>query len=111
MRSTQLKIENTLEIYKSKLPKKPYHTNNYSFGKQVGPISSAIKSIYLQPNSLTHKYFMIFDLDSDMSVLDWSDKGLPAPHLIVRNLDNGRSHLTYILNTSVKTDVRETLQK
>lgn len=110
MRSTQLKLENTLEIYKSKLPKKPYHTNNYSFGKQVAPVSSAIKSIYLQPNSLTHKYFMIFDLDSEMSVLDWSDKGLPAPHLIVRNLDNGRSHLTYILNTSVKTDVRGLLK-
>ena len=110
MRSTQLRLENTLETYKSKLPKKPYHTNNYSFGKQVGPISSAIKSIYLQPNSLTHKYFMIFDLDSEMSVLDWSDKGLPAPHLIVRNLDNGRSHLTYILNTSVKTDVRGLLK-
>lgn len=110
MRSTQLRLENTLETYKSKLPKKPYHTNNYSFGKQVGPVSSAIKSIYLQPNSLTHKYFMIFDLDSEMSVLDWSDKGLPAPHLIVRNLDNGRSHLTYILNTSVKTDVRGLLK-
>lgn len=106
MRSAEFTLENALEIYKSKLPKKPYHTNSYSFGKKVGPISSAIKSIYLQPNSLTHKYFMIFDLDSEMSVLDWSDKGLPAPHLIVRNLDNGRSHLTYILNTSVKTDVR-----
>ena len=110
MRSTQLRLENTLEIYKSKLPKKPYHTNNYSFGKQVGPISSAIKSIYLQPNSLTHKYFMIFDLDSEMSVLDWSDKGLPAPHLIVRNLDNGRSHMTYILNSSVKSDVNGRLK-
>ncbi|HIE6468476.1 replication initiation protein [Pseudomonas aeruginosa] len=110
MHCSQLTLKNTLEVYKSKLPKKPYHTNNYSFGKQVGPISSAIKSIYLQPNSLTHKYFMIFDLDSEMSVLDWSDKGLPAPHLIVRNLDNGRSHLTYILNTSVKTDVRGLLK-
>ncbi|WP_095158019.1 replication initiation protein [Pseudomonas sp. Irchel 3E13] len=110
MHCSQLTLKNTLEVYRSKLPKKPYHTNNYSFGKQVGPVSSAIKSIYLQPNSLTHKYFMIFDLDSDMSVLDWSDKGLPAPHLIVRNLDNGRSHLTYILNTSVKTDVRGLLK-
>lgn len=110
MHCSQLTLKNTLEVYRSKLPKKPYHTNNYSFGKQVGPVSSAIKSIYLQPNSLTHKYFMIFDLDSEMSVLDWSDKGLPAPHLIVRNLDNGRSHLTYILNTSVKTDVRGLLK-
>lgn len=101
MRDTQT----ALELYKSKLPPKPYHTNNYTFGKQVGSLKSALKSTYLQPNSLTHKYFIILDLDSDTSVLDWTDKGLPPPHLIVRNLDNGRSHMTYILNTSVKIDV------
>jgi hypothetical protein len=105
MNSTQLRLENTLEIYRSKLPPKPYHTNDYSFGKNIGGLSLALKSRHIQPNSLTHKYFMIFDLDSDMSVLDWADKGLPAPHLIVRNLDNGRSHMTYILKTSVKNDV------
>ncbi|MGE8407400.1 MAG: replication initiation protein [Pseudomonas sp.] len=97
--------ETALELYKSKLPPKPYHTNNYIFGKQVGSLKSALKSTYLQPNSLTHKYFIILDLDSDTSVLDWTDKGLPPPHLIVRNLDNGRSHMTYILKTSVKIDV------
>lgn len=97
--------ETVLELYKSKLPPKPYHTNNYTFGKQVGSLTSALKSTYLQPNSLTHKYFIILDLDSDTSVLDWTDKGLPPPHLIVRNLDNGRSHMTYILKTSVKIDV------
>lgn len=101
MRDTQT----ALELYKSKLPPKPYHTNNYTFGKRVGSLKSALKSTYLQPNSLTHKYFIILDLDSDTSVLDWTDKGLPPPHLIVRNLDNGRSHMTYILNTSVKIDV------
>ncbi|CAI3798162.1 hypothetical protein GLGCALEP_02010 [Pseudomonas sp. MM221] len=101
MRDTQT----ALELYKSKLPPKPYHTNNYTFGKQVGSLKSALKSTYLQPNSLTHKYFIILDLDNDTSVLDWTDKGLPPPHLIVRNLDNGRSHMTYILNTSVKIDV------
>nr|EIU3324554.1 replication initiation protein [Pseudomonas aeruginosa] len=101
MRDTQT----ALELYKSKLPPKPYHTNNYTFGKQVGSLKSALKSTYLQPNSLTHKYFIILDLDSDTSVLDWTDKGLPPPHLIVRNLDNGRSHMTYILKTSVKIDV------
>ncbi|MFK3908708.1 replication initiation protein [Pseudomonas monteilii] len=98
-------IQNVLELYKSKLPPKPYYTNNYTFGKHVGPLKSALKSIYLQPNSLTHKYFIILDLDSDTSALDWADKGLPPPHLIVRNLDNGRAHMTYILKDSVKNDV------
>lgn len=110
MNNAQLRLENTLEIYKSKLPPKPYHTNDYYFGKKIGGLDTAIKSNHIQPNSLTHKYFMIFDLDSHLSVLDWADKGLPAPHLITRNLDNGRSHMTYILNTSVKNDVRGLLK-
>lgn len=105
MNNAQLRLENTLEQYKSKLPPKPYHTNDYYFGKKIGALDSALKSNHIQPNSLTHKYFMIFDLDGDLSVLDWADKGLPAPHLIVRNLDNGRSHMTYILKTSIKNDV------
>ena len=105
MNNAQIRLENTLELYKSKLPPKPYHTNDYYYGKRIGSLDLALKSQHIQPNSLTHKYFMIFDLDGDMSVLDWADKGLPSPHLIVRNLDNGRSHMTYILNTSVKNDV------
>ncbi|WP_083912806.1 replication initiation protein [Pseudomonas sp. Lz4W] len=105
MSSAASRLENTLKLYKSKLPPKPYHTNDYYFGKKIGALDSALKSNHIQPNSLTHKYFMIFDLDGDLSVLDWADKGLPAPHLIVRNLDNGRSHMTYILKTSVKNDV------
>ncbi|NMY13871.1 hypothetical protein HBO38_36880 [Pseudomonas veronii] len=105
MNNAHLRLENTLEQYKSKLPPKPYHTNDYYFGKKIGALDLALKSNHIQPNSLTHKYFIILDLDSDMSVLDWADKGLPAPHLIVRNLDNGRSHMTYILKTSIKNDV------
>ena len=76
MNNAQLRLENTLELYKSKLPPKPYYANDYSFGKKIGSIEAALKSNHIQPNSKTHKYFMIFDLDSDMSVLDWSDKGL-----------------------------------
>ncbi|AKA82047.1 replication initiation protein [Pseudomonas synxantha] len=105
MNRTQLQLENTLESYKSKLPPKPYYTNDYCFGKRIGSIEAALKANHIQPNSLTHKYFMIFDLDSDMSVYDWTDRNLPAPHLIVRNKYNGRSHMTYILKTSIKNDV------
>ncbi len=34
MNNAQLRLENTLEVYKSKLPAKPYHTNDYYFGKE-----------------------------------------------------------------------------
>ena len=105
MNNAQLRLENTLEQYKSKLPPKPYHTNDYTFGKKIATLQTALKASHIQPNSATHKYFLILDLDSNTSAMDWADKGLPAPQLIVRNIDNGRSHMTYILKTSVKVDV------
>jgi hypothetical protein len=74
MNNAQLRLENTFEQYKSKPPPKPYHTNDYYFGKKIGTLDSALKSNHTQPNSLNHKYFMIFDLGGDLSVLDWADK-------------------------------------
>lgn len=105
MRNAQSRLEKALELYKSKLPPKPYHTNDYNFGKKIAILQTALKASHIQPNSATHKYFLILDLDSNTSAMDWADKGLPAPQLIVRNIDNGRSHMTYILKTSVKVDV------
>lgn len=105
MRNAQSRLESALELYKSKLSPKPYHTNDYTFGKKIATLQTALKASHIQPNSATHKYFLIFDLDSNTSAVDWADKGLPAPQLIVRNIDNGRSHMTYILKASVKVDV------
>ena len=59
MNNAQLRLENTLEQYKSKLPPKPYHTNDYYFGKKIGALDLALKSNHIQPNSLTHKYFIM----------------------------------------------------
>lgn len=105
MINAQLRLENTLELYKSKLPSKPYYTNNFFLGKKIGHLKTALCASHIQSNSSTHKYFILLDLDSETSTFDWADKGLPAPHLIVRNLNDGRSHMTYILETSVKVDL------
>ncbi|MBF7143238.1 MULTISPECIES: replication initiation protein [Pseudomonas] len=104
MRDAQLRIENALDLYKGKLPRKPYFSNDYTKGKKIGAQKTALNALYIQPNSNTHKYFITLDIDSDTGVFDWYDKGLPAPQIIARNLDNGRAHMSYILNSSVKMD-------
>lgn len=97
--------EKTLETYLSKLPLKPYYTDDYHFGKKIANHNVALKARHIQPNSNTHIYYMLFDVDSTTSAMDWYDLNLPAPHLVVKNPANGHSHLTYILDTSVKADV------
>jgi hypothetical protein len=98
------KLEKSLELFKSKLPPKPYYTNDYHFGKRIAGVEIACKATHLQPNSDTHKYFLVFDVDRATAAVDWSDRGLPAPHLITRNPVNGHCHIIYILETSVKMD-------
>ena len=98
-------LEKTLEIYKSKLPVKPYYTDDYHFGKKIAGHNVALKARHIQPNSKTHIHYMLFDVDSTTSAIDWYDLDLPAPHLVVKNTQNGHSHMTYILETSVKADV------
>ena len=98
-------IRNALECYKERLPEKPYYTNDFLSGKKIARRELALKFKHIQPNTKTHLYFLIFDVDRQTAVIDWYDLGLPPPHLVVKNPENGHAHLTYILNTSVKNDV------
>ncbi|WP_082363175.1 replication initiation protein [Pseudomonas libanensis] len=97
-------IDKAFEKYIDRLPPKPYHVNDFHCPKMISKKASALRSVYLQPNSLTHQYFMLFDVDRPTAVFDWSDRGLPSPHLIVKNPNNGHVHLTYILTKSIKSD-------
>lgn len=98
-------IEKTLEKYKSNLPLKPYYTDDYFYGKKIAGHNVALKSRHIQPNSKTHIYYMLFDVDRQTASFDWNDRNLPSPHLVVINPDNGHAHLTYMLETSIKNDV------
>jgi hypothetical protein len=100
------KLENNLKLFISKLPPKPYYTNDYHFGKKIAPVAIAVKAVYLQPNSSTHQYYLIYDVDRLTAAFDWNDRGLPAPHLVIKNPRNGHCHIIYILDVSVKIDFK-----
>lgn len=62
----------------------------------VRPREYAIRYPYMQINRPGMVSWLIFDLDHTNSLV-WDDEGLPAPNLIVRNRNNGHSHLFYAI--------------
>jgi hypothetical protein len=62
----------------------------------VRPRDYAIRYPYMQINRRGMVSWLIFDLDHTNS-LAWDDQGLPPPNLIVRNRNNGHSHLFYAI--------------
>jgi hypothetical protein len=63
----------------------------------------ALKFKYIQPNSPTHRYSIVLDIDARESALIWYDAGLPPPNLTIANPENGRTHQIYLLKTPVRT--------
>lgn len=63
---------------------------------RVRPREHAIRYPYMQINRRGMVSWLIFDLDH-INSLAWDDEGLPPPNLIVRNRNNGHSHLFYAI--------------
>ncbi|WP_455809791.1 replication initiation protein [Pseudomonas koreensis] len=62
----------------------------------VRPRDYAIRYPYMQINRRGMVSWLIFDIDHTNS-LAWDDEGLPPPNLVVRNRNNGHSHLFYAI--------------
>jgi hypothetical protein len=63
---------------------------------RVRPREYAIRYPYMQVNRPGFVSWLIFDLDHSHA-MRWEDVGLPAPNLIVRNRQSGKSHLFYAI--------------
>ncbi len=63
---------------------------------RVRPREHVIRYPYMQINRPGMVSWLIFDLDHINSLV-WDDEGLPPPNLIVRNRNNGHSHLFYAI--------------
>ena len=62
----------------------------------VRPRDYAIRYPYMQVNRQDMVSWLVFDLDHSNSLI-WEDVNLPAPNLVVRNRNNGHSHLFYAI--------------
>ena len=92
-----------LNEFKKRLPKKPYYTDDLATGLKIAGLARAIQARHIQPNGPTHKHFAVFDIDHEGAALDWYDRGAPPPNITVGNPENGRGHLIYTYQTSIRT--------
>ena len=87
-------------LFLSKLPVKPYCTDDLKTGLRIRPLSTALKYRYIQLNHMIVNY-LIFDIDRPKGALAWEDPNVATPNLAVINKENQHAHLIYFLQTGV----------
>lgn len=92
-----------LELFRESLPKKPYCSDDLTFGLRVRPASEAVKHLYIQPNGPTNTAWLIYDLDRSTASFDWQTRHVATPNWVATNIDNGHAHLAYGLGKPVWT--------
>ena len=92
-----------LDLFRERLPRKPYHTDEFTTGLSIADVSRALGARYIQPNGPTHRHWLVFDVDHAAATLSWDDVGAPAPNITVTNRANGHAHLIYGLETPIST--------
>jgi hypothetical protein len=105
-----MKTNRILQRFQEKTPKRSYHSDNLElYGLRVSFSARALKSRHIQANSHSHKWWLVFDIDSSTAGLDWYDQNAPTPNIVITNNLNGHAHIVYGLETSIRTaeDARE----
>ncbi len=83
------------------LPRKPWATDDLTYGLRVVPLAGALQRRYIQHNPPAMVHWVVFDIDRPAGALSWSDAGLPAPYWIATNPANGHAHVCYGLSAPV----------
>lgn len=92
-----------LELFRVRLPRKPYYTDELTTGLRIADVARALGARYIQPNGPTHRHWIVFDVDNPTATLSWDDVDAPAPNITVTNKANGHAHLIYGLETPIRT--------
>lgn len=94
-----------LELFEMKLPHRPYCTDDKENGLIIRDKKEAIKKKLIQPNTVSHINWLVFDYDKTDILGRIEAANLPYPNLLAINPKNGNSHVFYSLVTGVcRTD-------
>lgn len=89
----------------SRLPYRPYAADDLSAGLRRHPVAEALLRRHIQPNPEVLLFWLVYDVDRAGAAIDWQDKPLPPPNIVVTNPANGHAHLIYGLELPVcRTD-------
>ncbi|NCC85981.1 MAG: hypothetical protein EOM03_17985 [Clostridia bacterium] len=89
-------------LFAANLPKKPYHSNDLSYGLRIRAASEALEYRYIQANAPVRKLWLMYDIDRPTCPYELTDELLlPAPTLFIQNRENGHAHILYALEVPV----------
>lgn len=96
-------LEMQADLFRRTLPRRPYATDELSWGIRPFPQAVAVQKRHIQPNPPSMVHWLVFDVDRADAALRWESVGLPAPTWVARNPVNGHAHLAYGLAVPVPT--------
>lgn len=91
----------TSSIFVSRLPRRPYCSDDPTHGLIVRPSEIALMRRHIQANPPHETAWLIFDLDYQGAAFAWESANLPPPTVTISNPANGHAHLLYGLTTPV----------
>ena len=94
-----------LDLFRSRVPNRPYCTDELGAGVHIRDKASALAKRYIQVNPPATVGYLVFDKDSEGAAFSWEQSNLPAPSWVAINPANGHAHLAYAVQTPVvRTD-------
>ena len=94
-----------LDLFRSRVPHRPYCTDELGTGVRVRDRETALCKRYIQVNPPAWVGYVVFDVDREGAAYEWEDRNLPPPSWVAINPANGHAHLAYAITTPVvKTD-------
>src|SRR5690554_5777732 len=94
-------LADQLTLFQSRLPSRPYCSNDLGMGLMIRPRTTAARMRYIQVNPPWLRSWLIFDVDRPGAALAWDYAHLPEPLWTSQNPENGHAHLCYGLDAPV----------
>lgn len=90
-----------LELFESRLPHRPYCTDDLDAGLRIRDARRAARHRYIQANPPWLRAWILCDVDRPGAAFAWDDALLPEPAWTATNPVNGHAHLAWGLDAPV----------
>lgn len=94
-------MDEVINTWRERLPSHGFGTDDLRTGLRFLPVENLLTLALVQHNMKHSLGSLVFDLDSETSLIDLEDRECPPPNIVAINPDNGHSHVFYMLEAPV----------
>lgn len=92
-----------LSLFSRNLPRKPYCTDDLTFGLKILPAQAALEKRYIQYNPPAMIHWLAYDIDRPYTGFDEEWRVLPPPNIVVISPESRHAHYLYGIAAGVST--------